>query len=284
MSDELKDETNLEDENIVDETESVNDESEQIENEEVEESGEFVVGFGDETEDDEVEDLEKAPAWVKKTREVNRQQAKRIKELESKLESLNEADKTETKLPAKPTLQSCEYDEDRFEKELESWHETKRKVEQEVEQKQKVAEKSQAEWNKKLEKYNADKAKLPVKDYADVEDLVRTELSIAQQAIIIKAANDPALFVLALGRNSKKLSELAAMKDPIDFAAAIGRLEAGMKTIRKPVTKPESTVKGSGPVSGTTDARLKKLEEEADRTGDRSKVIAYRRELRKKGE
>ena len=60
------------------------------------------------------QDLEKAPAWVKKTREINRQQAKRIKELESKLESLNESGKTETKLPTKPTLQSCEYDEDHF--------------------------------------------------------------------------------------------------------------------------------------------------------------------------
>jgi hypothetical protein len=51
-------------------------------------------------------------------------------------------------------------------------------------------------------------------------------------------------------------------------------------TPRKPASAPETVVKSNTRVSGATDSVLERLEEEADRTGDRSRVVAYKAKLR----
>ena len=50
---------------------------------------------------------------------------------------------------------------------------------------------------------------------------------------------------------------------------------------RKPQTNPERKPTGSAPISGAVDSKLEALEKEADRTGNRSKVIAYKKSLKK---
>jgi len=60
-------------------------------------------------------------------------------------------------------------------------------------------------------------------------------------------------------------------------------LETKLKvTSRKTAPAPEKTIKGSGALSGSSDSQLERLREEAARTGDMSKVVAYKQKLKRK--
>ena len=103
-----------------------------------------------------------------------------------------------------------------------------------------------------------------------------------QQGIIVHGAKDAAVLAYAIGKNPEKAKELAAIKDPIAFAFAVSKLEEQVKvSTRKPSAKPEgvltSTARGS-----SMDNHLEKLRAEAERTGDYTKVSAYRRQMKAK--
>jgi hypothetical protein len=251
-------------------------------NESPEEDGEIVVLIGEDspTED---EDVKPAPDWVRNLRKENREKEKRIKELESKINAPKEADKP-LQLGAKPSLESFDYDADRYEAALEVWYETKRMIEHKEAENKAAAEKQQQQWNETLKAYEAKKAQLKVKDFAEVESVVTDTLDETKQGIILHAAKDPALLVYALGKNPKKTRELASINDPVKFAYMIGGLEKELKVTNKkaPPPPPEKRIKGTAPLSGTVDSTLERLREEAARTGDMTKVMAYKRQLRNK--
>jgi len=51
-------------------------------------------------------------------------------------------------------------------------------------------------------------------------------------------------------------------------------------TNRKPATAPEKVLTGTGSTSGSVDSTLDKLRAEAEKTGDYTKVTAYKRKLK----
>jgi hypothetical protein len=251
-------------------------------NELPEEDVEIVVSIGEDspTED---EDVKPAPDWVRNLRKENREKEKRIKELESKINAPKEADKP-LQLGAKPSLESFDYDADQYEAALEVWYETKRMIEHKEQENRAAAEQQQQQWKETLKAYEAKKAQLKVKDFAEVESVVTDTLDETKQGIILHAAKDPALLVYALGKNPKKARELASINDPVKFAYMIGGLEKELKVTNKkaPPPPPEKRIKGTAPLSGTVDSTLERLREEAARTGDMTKVMAYKRQLRNK--
>jgi len=101
-----------------------------------------------------------------------------------------------------------------------------------------------------------------------------------QQGIIIKVMKNPALFIYAIGKNEAKLKELAGITDPVEFTAAVAKLEDKINMKKRSAPPPESTVRGSGTLSATTDKTLEKLREEAAKTGDYTKVHKYRQQMR----
>lgn len=249
---------------------------------EAEAADDVVVSIGEESPPSD-EDENRAPEWVRELRKSNREKDRRIRELEQERAAATKASTVIT-VGDKPTLESCDYDTDRFEKDLEQWHERKRAADAEEQKKQDSQTKAQQAWQAKLDHYGKLKGELKVKDFEDAEQTVRDGFSVTQQGVILSGAENPAVVIYALGKNPKKAKELASIEDPVKFAFAVAKLETQLKvTPRKAAPLPESTVRGSAPVAGgTVDPNLKKLEEEADRTGDRSKVIAYRREQRRK--
>jgi hypothetical protein len=85
-----------------------------------------------------------------------------------------------------------------------------------------------------------------------------------QQAIVIKAADDSAKVIYALGRHPEKLKTLAAIKDPIKFAVAISKLEGTLKvTTRRKAAEPDEGVRGDAPLSVGADKELARLEKRA---------------------
>lgn len=283
QQDELHDDENLDIETPDDED---RDDPESTEGEDTQEEGEeFDIVVGDEKPEEQQEDDfhgKPAPQWVKDLRKEKKESDRRIKELEAKLNEQNKPEAIE--LGEKPTLESVGYDADEFEKQLVEWTAKKAQFEQQEAAKRAEQEKAQKVWQEKLNSYETKKTaiKSKVRDFDEAEELARDALSQTQQGILIHAAEKPELLIYHLGKNPQKAKELAAITDPIQFAFAAAKIDAQIKmTARKPSTSPERKPSGSAALSGSVDNKLQKLREEAARTGDHSKVIAYKKSLKK---
>lgn len=241
---------------------------------------EVVIGFGDAPEQTaEEQEAARAPEWVRELRKTNREQAKRIRELEQ----AKAAPVAAPVLGAKPTLEACDFDADKFEAELDAWKEKKAAVDAEQRRKEEAAKAEQEQWQNKLKGYAERKTALKVPDFEEAEAAALENLDVNQQGVILHALDDAAAFVYAIGKTPEKLKTLAAIKDPIKFAAAAAKLETQMKVSTKSKTPPppESVVRGSAPLR--TDAKLEQLEKEFERTGDRTPIIRYKAQLRAQG-
>jgi len=226
------------------------------------------------------EDEEHAPEWVRGLRKKQKELVRENQELKQKLQG---SAPVIPELGLKPTLESCDYDEDRFETSLDAWKERKRTLEAKDADKRKADEVAQADWQGRLTAYGEAKKGLKVSDFEDAEAAATELFSQTQQAILVKGAENSAVLIYALGKNPKMAQELASLKDPVAFAFAAARLETKLKvTPRKAAPLPETTVRGSAPVSGAVDSTLARLEAEADKSGDRTKVISYKRQQRTK--
>lgn len=251
--------------------------------------GEMVVTLGgkalsdDEEEGD--EDGKPAPKWVKEVRKDNREKAKRIRELEE-LVRKQEVPKSAPVLGKKPSLSDddIDYDEEKFEQSLSAWYDKKREIEQHEHQQQQAEQQQKTEWEGRLTTYQTAKTGLKVKDFDDAEENVRNLLNVTQQGIIIQGADNSALIVYALGKNPKKAAELAGITDAVKFAFAIAKLETQLKVQSKKAAPPppEKEVRGQGRITGAVDSTLERLRAEAEKTGDLSKVHAYKREQKRK--
>lgn len=251
------------------------DEDDETEAEAEEEDG-VVVTIGEEAPPPEEEETERAPEWVRDLRKQYREEKRRNKELQEQLAATTGATKV-AELGQKPTLEAADYDTERYEKELAAWYERKRKHDEAEAARQAEAETAEREWKQKLEGYQSAKATLKVRDYDDAEEVVQDAFTVTQQGMILQGADNPALLVYALGKNPKRAKELASIKDPVKFAFAVARLETQLKvTKRKASSKPEPTISGTGRPSGSVDSTLERLRKDAEKTGDYSKVYAYK--------
>lgn len=219
-----------------------------------------------------------APEWVRELRKANREKERKIRELEAKLQTTT----TETKpvvLGAKPKLEDHDYDSDRYEQALEQWYERKKQVEAQAEAAQQAEQAQREAWQSRLNAYGKAKAELKVRDFEDAESLAQEVLNVTQQGIVVQGADNPALVIYALGKNPKKAQELASIKDPVKFAFAVAKLEKELKvTNRKAAPPPERTIQGTGRVSGAVDSTLERLRAEAEKTGNYTKVLQYKRQ------
>lgn len=243
-----------------------------------EEEGEFVVSIGEESPPQ--EGKESAPEWVKDLRKSKREDAKKIRELSERLESYEK--KPDIELGEKPTLESCEYDEGQLSTELDSYYERKNQIDKKKADDAATEEASNKAWQGTLGVYEVKKTALKAKanDFDEAEALVKEALSVVYHGAILQGSKDPALLTLALGRNPQKLKELSSITDPAKFIWAAATMESQLKVPnRKAVTTPEKKVVGTGS-GNSTDSNLAKLEAEADKTGDRTKVLDYKRKLK----
>jgi len=256
---------------LEEQTQEIEESQTESEGQETEDDGEDVITIGDENPTHQ-EQQQEAPEWVKELRKSHRQIQKENKELKKKLESRET--KQPTKAVKKPTLEECDYDSDLYDQKMEEYYKSKRKQDEEVESAQKA-------WNNKLQSYEDKKKSLKVRDFDDSEAIVQDTLNETQQGIILQGAENPAIVVYALGKDEKRAKELAAISDPIKFAFEVAKLETQMKvTRRRPSVEPEKIVTGTEKIVGGADKQLDKLRKEAQKTGDYSKVVAYKKKIK----
>jgi hypothetical protein len=273
---------NEEAENIDIETEELETEVEETTLPDLEESEVTIEIDGESLPPNEEEESKVAPEWVKELRHSHKEAHRKIKALEEENAKLKPKEVAPV-LEPKPTLESCAFDDEEFEQKLEVWFEQKKLVEQK--EKEKELEKKQASdsWNLRVATYTEEKTKLKVKNFTEVEEVVKSSLSITQQGIILQGSDKAALIVYALGSNPKKLDELSKIIDPVKFAFAIAHLENKLKvTEKKSAPAPERRVSGNSPVSGALDGELERLRAEAEKTGNYSKVHAYKQSVKNK--
>lgn len=236
--------------------EKVEAESEQAE----EQPEEYSLRVGDEEiplteEDDDHVDGQPAPQWVKDLRKNNREKDKELRELRRQLEQVQsrpaeqQPQQQTDVIPPKPTLESCEYDEAAFEQAMTDWHEKKSHAEQQKQQKERQQQENIQKFQQKLQKHQERATKLPVKDYRETEEIVRRELPVIQQEILIHAADEGSeLIAYALGKNPQLRQRVAAETDPIRAAFLLGQISKQVSLAPKPkkAIKPEPEVRGGG--------------------------------------
>ena len=218
-----------------------------------------------------------APEWVRVLRREHRELKKRNRELESRVNQSIETNPV-VNLGPKPNLEALDYDTEKYEQSLADWYERKKLVDEQQSQVRRAEEEQQQAWNAKLEGYVEAKTKLKVRDYDDAEEVAQQLFNVVQQGVMIQGAENPALVIYALGKNPEKAKELAAIDDPVKFAFAVAKLESKLKVgNRKAATQPERTVSATARSSGSVDSTLERLREEASKTGNMDKVMAYKR-------
>lgn len=263
--------------NIMDKTEEQLAEEKKAQEAIVEE--EVVVSIGEEKPSEETKE---AAPWIKNLRKIQRETAKENRELKKKLADVSNADET-AELGTKPTLENSDFDADKYEVKLLAWQDAKSKIAAKVAKEEEAKKKQSTDWQQHLNAYDEKKAVLKVADFEEAEAIVHSEFSTTQQGLIIQGAENPALVVYALGKSPKHTEELSKINDPVKFAFAVAKLESQLVVSKKTATVPlpEGSVKDSGNASTAAGVTLDKLREEAEKTGDYTKVAQYKREHEK---
>lgn len=243
---------------------------------------ELIVTIGEETPPQEETDEKRAPEWVRNLRTKAREQERELRELRKLRDGVEQ--QKQTQLGPKPTLEACDYDAELFERRLDAWKERKAVADRQAAEAKEAEAKRQQYFNSKFEAYSTRKAEVigKIKDFADVEETVLHTLDDTQRGVVLAHAKDPALLLYAIGKDEKRLQELAKLSDPVEFIFAVARMETQMKTqSRKPASAPETRITGSAPSPGS-ETQLNKLRAAAEKTGDYTKVIAYKKQLKDK--
>jgi len=229
---------------------------------------------------------EAAPASGERDSALVRHLRNQIRERDKRLAALDKGQGSPAvEVGPKPTLEASDYDEERYERELEAWHDRRLKAKAVENQQSDVERQAQEEWQRAHQRYQAERLKLLEKapDAEEAEGVALASLSEVQQAVIVKVADNAATLLTALGRHPGKLSELSQINDPLKMAAAVARLEGGLKVMpKRKAPEPEEIARGSASVAKGKDKHLERLEAEAGRTGDRSKLIAYKYSLKQR--
>jgi len=181
-----------------------------------------------------------------------------------------------------PTLESCDWDENRLADAMEARARKAIEIDRNRAAREEAAAKQAAADAEELASYVKARAALGARDYEDAEAaFVEAVPNVAYQRLIVRASDNPAAVIYALYRSPAKLAELAAITDAAKLAAAIGKMEARLKVVKKSTVQAERRVTGAAPVSGTAkgsyEANLEKLRAKAEVTGDLTPVLEYKR-------
>lgn len=224
-----------------------------------------------------------APEWVKQLRKDHREVVRKNRELEAKLSAVAGVDlKPVTVLGPKPQLEDLEFDHEIYAEKLESWIEQKKEIEANKKNLENEKLAQQQAWQTKLDTYANAKNDLKLGDFEEAEETVKDYLSIVQQGIILQTSKAAAKLVYALGQDTDNLKLLSKISDPIMFAFEVSKIEERVLKMSNKTSAPppEKALKGAaGLVS--SDSKLEKLRADAHATGDMSKLMAYKRQLKK---
>lgn len=221
-------------------------------------------------------DAEAAPASesessvIRDLRRANRELAKKV----SQAERSNQPQKIE--VGPKPTLAGCEFDEERFESDLDEWKERTAKAAQADREAEERNRRYAEEGEQNKQAYVASKSALRVPDFDDAEAEVFSALPDQHQALLMLSKKSAAL-VYALAKSPKKLDEFSKL-DLARAAIMVGEMGVSLNVTTRKIPQPDRPVIGTAS-NVSDDKHLARLEKDAERTGIRTELIRYRKSL-----
>lgn len=267
-NDEYQDDVEHEvDNEVIDDEQDADDADEQDGQDEAADGQDDTLDYSFDDGDDDKDDFagKPAPEWVKQVRQENRELKRQLKQRESQQEQ-------QQVLREKPTLDAHDYEEDSYQADLEQWFVEKQQHDVKV---QAEAQKYQQYHERYRSDVDAVRAVKP--DYDAAETVVVETLSENKQHLLQMLVHNPAKVVYVLGKNSPEQLEKMANLDDIQFAREIVLMEQSMSTVKRNPNKPKPKSHSLEGMAGGGDTKLAKLEAEAAKTGDRSKIHAYNR-------
>jgi hypothetical protein len=217
----------------------------------------------------------------RKLREISNAALKDKRRLERELEEIRaKLPKPEPTLGPKPTLDQFDYDESRFSEAYDNWMEQKAAMDRADQQRLEEQRKQQEEVENFKKSYKARADSLGVDDFQEAESEVGTMLNQTQSGLLMRGADDPAALVYALSKSPTKLIELSRITDPVKFTVAVAKLEMNLTSRKpnRPAPEPRISSERSATGHSASSSQLEKLRDEAARTGDYSKVVAYKKQ------
>lgn len=183
-------------------------------------------------------------------------------------------------LGPKPTLDQFDYDEVRFSEEYDKWMERKVAQDRVDQEKLNAQRREQEELENFKKSYKARSEALGVDDFQEAEAEVGGILNQTQSGLLMRGADDPAGLVYALSKSPERLIELSKISDPVKFTVAIAKLELNLTTRKqsRPAPEPRVSAERSSSSGVAGSSQLDRLRDEAARTGDYSKVVAYKKQ------
>lgn len=176
----------------------------------------------------------------------------------------------------KPTLDDFDYDSEAYIADLEQWYQEKADYDNAIKS-------EQSRYQKYDDRYAATSTELrnKVQDYDKAEQVIVDALSVQKQASIKMLVDDPAKMVYLLAKSPKRLDELTKLDD-VAFVKQIVLMEQQMTTKNRNPNKPKPKTHELTGGAGGGDGVLARLEAEAEQSGDRTKVVAYLKQLKNK--
>lgn len=269
-----------------------------------EEGGEVVVSLGEDGDDDADDDaiaqalgdntptnarFARMRVETKDLRRQTRDQAETIRKLQAQLAQAKPAEQPVVVGP-EPKIEDFDYDGERFATEYKAWIAKKAEADAQQRQREEAEQAQMRQWQSRIDAVTAaaNDGFARNKDYGDALQTFEALFSPVQQGIIIGGPDDAkrsAALRYALGRNPAKARELAAITDPVKFTFAVAKLESQMK-FGKPTKNtppaPDRPLRSNVSGAAAIDDQLERLRAEAAKTGDMTKVVAYKKQLKAK--
>lgn len=211
---------------------------------------------------------------IKELDRIQKEKDKELAEFKAKY-----APQQTDQLGAKPTLADAGYDEETFANRLLEWTEKKRKFDEQRVNQEREAEEANKAWQSAQERYVTAKNSLGLEDFEDYEAIVDGKFTQVQRGILLRSQQSAHL-VYAIGKSPAEVERLSKIKDPVEFAWAVRDLETGKLKVGPAKPKPEGKVVSTAVASSDTEKRLEELREEARRTGNTDKLMAFKKALR----
>lgn len=215
----------------------------------------------------------------KHLRGIIREQAKRLAQYQSAA-----APESEVIVGDYPTLEGCEYDEDKHREAVLAWDERRRAAEAQSVRREQAARDADNEGRDLEVKYRSSAAKLAVapERFQEADSAVRAVLPQNMQAALAKYTTDPAKVVLALHKYPNRLDAIVAEPDPVRQLLMLTDIERSLKMpARKAAPSPEAETiqRGTASLAARSDKQAEKLLADATRTGN---MTAYNRYMKGK--
>jgi hypothetical protein len=237
-------------------------------------------------EDDDIADVpDDAPNWAKNLRDLNKTRAKELKQKEreaselkerlARLEQQQQAPAPAAIVPDVEPPKPVYYDfatDDEFSNALDKWRDDCNAVQQKRAQIQQRQQAESEAVKKLVDGHKAKIAALKVPDFEQSAARVAQAMPPDLQLVILRVAEDSAKVVYALDKSPDLLKQISGIKDPVELAAAVARLESKIQVKRRKADAPAPNKPiGGGGVSS------KGLQSQMDKALNDGNISEYRR-------